>query len=143
MSANAPTSGWLLLLGFGLTAFGLVSGPAAPNAQDGSGDQDPPVVDPGSGFSISTGGAYGTADSNDRMIAVTGIDVTGSSILYVIDTEHRQLAVYQASGGSASTMGLRFVAGRNIDLDLQVWGYNDKSEHTYRQMVDEFEKKNR
>ena len=75
--------------------------------------------------------------------AVTGIDVTGSSILYVIDTQHRQLAVYQANSGSASTMGLRFVAGRNIDLDLQVWGYNDKSEHSYRQMVEQFEKKNK
>ena len=77
------------------------------------------------------------------MIAVTGIDVTGSSILYVIDTQNRQLAVYQANSGSASTMGLKFVAGRNIDLDLKVWGYNDKSEHSYRDMVDQFERKNR
>lgn len=136
MSANATASGWLLLFGFGLTALGLFTEPAEPR-QD-----DPPVVDPGGGLTVSAG-AYGTADSNDQMIAVTGIDVTGSSILYVIDTQHRQLAVYQANSGSASTMGLRFVAGRNIDLDLQVWGYNDKSEHSYRQMVEQFEKKNR
>ena len=139
MSANATASGWLLLFGFGLTALGLFTEPAEPR-QEG---QEPPVVDPGGGLSMSTTSGYGTADSNDQMIAVTGIDVTGSSILYVIDTQHRQLAVYQANSGSASTMGLRFVAGRNIDLDLQVWGYNDKSEHSYRQMVDQFEKKNR
>jgi hypothetical protein len=40
-------------------------------------------------------------------------------------------------------MGLRFVAGRNIDLDLQVSGYNDKSEYTYREMVEQFETKSK
>jgi hypothetical protein len=135
MRANANASGWLLVFGFGLTALGLFTEPAEPR------QQDPPVVDPGPAtFSPSTS-SFGTADSNDQMIAVTGIDVTGSSILYVIDTQHRQLAVYQANSGSATTMGLRFVAGRNIDLDLQVWGYNDKSEHSYRQMVEQFDKK--
>jgi hypothetical protein len=140
MSANATAPGWLLLFGFGLLALGLFSEPAEPRQ---GGGQEPPVVDPGGGLTVSPPAAYGTADSNDQMIAVTGIDVTGSSILYVIDTQHRQLAVYQANSGSASTMGLRFVAGRNIDLDLQVWGYNDKSEHSYRQMVEQFEKKNK
>jgi hypothetical protein len=136
MRANASASGWLLVFGFGLTALGLFTEPAEPR-QDG----DPPVVDPGGPALSTSTSSFGTADSNDQMIAVTGIDVTGSSILYVIDTQHRQLAVYQANSGSASTMGLRFVAGRNIDLDLQVWGYNDKSEHSYRQMVEQFEKK--
>ena len=138
MISNATASGWLLLVGLAMVTIGLVTETAS-TAQS---VEDPPVVNDG-GTTFSTTAGYGTSDSNDRMIAVTGIDVTGSSILYVIDTEHRQLAVYQANGGSSSTMGLKFVAGRNIDLDLQVWGYNDKSEHSYRDLVDQFEKKNR
>ena len=137
MKLNATGSGWLLLFGFGLTALGLATEPA----QNG----EPPIVinpDDGLGFSTTTPG-YGTADSNDAMIAVTGIDVTGASILYLVDTKSRQLAVYQANAGSSSTMGLKFVAGRNIDLDLKVWGYNDKSDLSYREMQDQFEKKNR
>jgi len=133
MTRNRSASGWLLVLGLALTTLGWVTTPA------GTAQGEPPVVDPGGGTFMTSPG-YGTADSNDRMIAVTGIDVTGSSILYVIDTEYRQLAVYQASSGSASSMGLKFIAGRNIDLDLQVYGYNDKSEHSYRDMAAEFQK---
>src|SRR5262245_21270643 len=65
-----------------------------------------------------------TADSNSTMIAVTGMDITGSSILYLVDTERRQLAVYQATGGGASTASIRLVGARNIDLDLRLDGYN-------------------
>jgi hypothetical protein len=131
MTSTATASGWLLVLGLALTTIGLVTSPAP-------GQGDPPVVEDG-GPTATTAPGYGTADSNDRMIAVTGIDVTGSSILYVIDTQHRQLAVYQATSGSASSMGLKFIAGRNIDLDLQVYGFNDKSELSYRQMAEKFE----
>lgn len=141
MRTNATGSGLLLLSGFALAAIGLATQPAQPT-QNGSQDP-PPVADPddAAGFTFAPG--YGTADSNDAMIAVTGIDVTGASILYVIDTQHRQLAVYQANGGSASTMGITYVAGRNIDLDLQVLGYNDKSEHSYREMQKAFGKEGR
>ena len=132
MRANATGSGWLLLAGFALTALGLAQ-------QDGTPDV-PPVVDQ-AGPGLMTTPGYGTADSNDHMIAVTGLDVTGSSILYLVDTKNRQLAVYQASGGSSSTMGLEFIAGRNIDLDLQVWGYNDKSDLSYRDMLKKFDDK--
>jgi hypothetical protein len=142
MTSNATASGWLLVLGLALTTVGLVTGPASSARTAQGTPSDPPVAGDGPTAFPTTSG-YGTADSNDRMIAVTGIDVTGSSILYLIDTQHRQLAVYQASGGSASTMGLRFVAGRNIDLDLQVSGYNDKSEYTYREMVEQFETKSK
>jgi hypothetical protein len=62
------------------------------------------------------------------MIAVTGIDVTGSSILYLVDTEEQQLAVYQANGGSPSTQGVKLVGARRIDLDLRLDGFNDKTE---------------
>ena len=49
------------------------------------------------------------------MIAVTGVDVTGSSILYLIDTESRHLAVYQAQGGASGTQQIKLVGARNID----------------------------
>ena len=82
--------------------------------------------------------AFGTSDSNGEMIAVTGIDVTGSSILYLIDTKGRHLAVYQANGGTESTQGLKLVGARRIDLDLQLEGYFDKSEYRYRDLQKQF-----
>jgi hypothetical protein len=82
--------------------------------------------------------AFGTSDSNGQMIAVTGIDVTGSSILYLIDTKGRHLAVYQANGGTESTQGLRLVGARRIDLDLELEGYFDKSEYRYRDLQKQF-----
>jgi hypothetical protein len=133
VSGASGAAGWLLVFGLALTTLGLVTAPA------GTAQTQPPVT-AGGGGALPTSPGYGTADSNDQMIAVTGIDVTGSSILYVIDTQHRQLAVYQATSGSASSMGLKFIAGRNIDLDLQVYGFNDKSELSYRQMAEKFEK---
>ena len=82
--------------------------------------------------------AFGTSDSNGEMIAVTGIDVTGSSILYLIDTKGRHLAVYQANGGTESTQGLKLVGARRIDLDLELEGYFDKSEYPYRELQKKF-----
>ena len=82
--------------------------------------------------------AFGTADSNGSMIAVTKIDVTGSSILYLVDTRNRHLAVYQADGGSASTQGLKLVGARRIDLDLELDGYNDKSEYPVQELQKKF-----
>ena len=82
--------------------------------------------------------AYGTADSNGRIVAVTGVDLTGSSILYVIDTETLQLAVYQANGGSASTQNVKLVGARRIALDLQLYGFKDESEHSYEQLEKKF-----
>jgi hypothetical protein len=79
-----------------------------------------------------------TADSNGTMIAVTGMDITGSSILYLVDTERRQIAVYQATGGGASTASIRLVGARNIDLDLRLDGYNDKSEFSYKELEQRF-----
>ena len=72
------------------------------------------------------------------MIAVTGLDVTGSSILYLVDTENRALSVYQATGGTPSMMSLRWVGARNIDLDLRVDGFNDQSEFKYKQLAEMF-----
>lgn len=69
-----------------------------------------------------------SADSNNRMIAVTGVDITGQSVLYLVDTVSKQLAVYQASGGAAGTHSIKLVGARRIDLDLQLEGLNDKTE---------------
>lgn len=72
-------------------------------------------------------GGMGNADSNGRMIAVTGVDVTGQSILYLVDTVNYHIAIYQASGGSPSTQGVKLVGARNIALDMQLDGFNDKT----------------
>ncbi|WP_145064805.1 hypothetical protein [Engelhardtia mirabilis] len=82
--------------------------------------------------------AYATGDSNGAMIAVTGVDLTGSSVLYLVDTESKQLACYQATGGSSSTQGLKLIGARRIDLDLQLHGFRDKSEYSYRDLEKQF-----
>jgi hypothetical protein len=102
----------------------------APRAQ-----QNPPQTGPDP---VATFPALATSDSNDRMIAVTGIDMTGTSILYVIDTQSRQLAVYQANGGAASMQSLKLVGARRIDLDLQLYGYNDESEYSFEDLQKKF-----
>jgi hypothetical protein len=78
------------------------------------------------------------SQSNNRMIAVTGVDITGSSILYLIDTVNPHMAVYQANGGSAGTQSIKLVAARRIDLDLQLNGLNDRSEFTYSELEERF-----
>jgi len=126
--ARRGLAGWILLAGLALFSLGLV----ARSAQDET--QDP--IPGGFRYPISPG--YGTADSNGSMIAVTGVDVTGGSLLYLIDSETRQLSVYQATGGTKSTMNIRWVGARNIDLDLQVDGFNDESEYTFKQLAAQF-----
>jgi len=76
---------------------------------------------------IPMGASGMAADSNNRMIAVTGVDITGQSVLYVIDSVNPHLAVYQASGGASGTQNIKLVAARRIDLDLQLDGFNDKT----------------
>ena len=120
-------TGWILVTGFALASLGL----AAESAQD-----DPPIPQTTS-FPFTTG--FGTSDSNGAMIAVTGVDVTGGSLLYLIDTQSRHLSVYQATGGTRSMMNLKWVGARNIDLDLQVNGWNDKSKYSYTDLDERFE----
>ncbi len=81
----------------------------------------------------------GTADSNGRMIAVTGTDLTGASILYLVDTENEQLVIYQASGGSSSGQGVELIGARRISLDLMLDGFNDKSDYSYKDLRKQFE----
>ena len=90
--------------------------------------------------------AGGNSDSNGDMIAVTGVDLTGTSVLYLVDTRTKQLVVYQASGGGSSTRGVRLVGARNISLDLRLDGFNDKTESdgrplSYKQLEEQFASK--
>ena len=58
----------------------------------------------------------------------------------MIDTKSRQLAVYEARGGSQSMRRLVLVGARRIDLDLKLEGFNDDSEFDYsslRKMFDD------
>ena len=115
-----PNPSWALAGLFLLAVTALVFEPAsALESQDGD-DTRMRIVP-----TISGGG---NADSNGSMIAVTGMDVTGQSILYLIDTESKQLCIYQASGGSSSTQGVKLVGARRIELDLMLDGFNDKTE---------------
>ncbi len=98
--------------------------------------QDGGIPDIQTAVPSSPGGA--TADSNGSMIAVTGTDMTGAMVLYVIDTESKHLAVYQASAGAKSSQGIKLVAARKIGLDLELDGYNDKSEYKYKDLRDQF-----
>ena len=86
------------------------------------------------------GGSGGAAGD---LIAVTGSWGVGTQVLYVVDAKTRNLAVYEARGGSKSTRRLTFVGARKIDLDLQLEGYNDESEFDYQALRQRFEKRNK
>jgi hypothetical protein len=130
-SSPSKTVGLVLLASLASAAATLALAPRPQTT--GGGQSDPPDVTPTATFP-----ALATSDSNDRMIAVTGIDMTGTSILYVIDTDTRQLAVYQANGGAPSMQSLKLVGARRIDLDLQLYGYNDESEYSFEELQEEF-----
>jgi hypothetical protein len=132
MSSKTPfgSQGWLLVAGCGLAAIGLARG-----LPQGGNPQTPPQK-----TQIVPVTSIANADSNNRMIAVTGTDITGASILYLVDTLGYQMAVYQASGGGDGTQGLKLIGARRIDLDLQLDGLNDKSDWTYKKLKAEFEK---
>ena len=119
----------LLVAGCLLAVVGL----ALPAASQGDGN-DPPI----GGSQVLPAPAGGTADSNSRMIAVTGVDLTGSAVLYLVDTVNPHIAVYQATGGSEGTRGIQLVAARRIDLDLSLDGLNDRSKYKYKELEDMF-----
>ncbi len=133
----------LLLVGSALLAVGLALPSNASLAL--------PLQGTGGGTGTGTGtqnpnpfttpvAAIGNADSNEQMIAVTGIDLTGSSILYLVDTQKKQLAIYQATGGTESMQGVKLVGARRIDLDLQLEGFNDRSQYPYEELEERFAK---
>jgi hypothetical protein len=118
----------MLLAGSLLAAAGYALEPARALPRQ---DQDLPPV-------VVTSPVLGNSDSNHRMIAVTGIDVTGNNVLYLIDTINPHIAVYQANGGSSGTQSIKLVAARDTSLDLQLSGLNDKSEFSYEELRQRF-----
>jgi hypothetical protein len=150
-SSSLPASLWTRLLVIGVL---LVAGALWVRQGDqllwslqgtrGPGERPPPGNGTG-GTPAPAEPLYYGADSGqtahaDGIIAVTGSYGVGTSVLYVIDTKSRQLAVYEARGGSANTRKLFLVGARRIDLDLQLEGYNDDSEHSYEKLRDMFRK---
>ncbi|HEB51693.1 MAG TPA: hypothetical protein ENI87_00405 [bacterium] len=85
----------------------------------------------------------GSSAAANGFLAVTGSYGVGTSVLYLVDTEHRQLAVYEARGGSAEQRRVVLVGARRIDLDLQLHGYNDRSEYEYEDLERLFRKRGR
>jgi hypothetical protein len=68
-----------------------------------------------------------TAMSATNMVAVTGRVGSDYSVLYVIDTDKRQLAVYSAFGGRR----IRFIGARRIKYDFELIEYNDATPRRY------------
>lgn len=131
--------GSILLSGLALVALGLAVGPAGALPQTGGGtDEGNNQNNPATRAVRQALPAIATSDSNGQMIAVTGIDLTGSSVLYLVDTQNRQLAIYQANGGGESTQGVKLIGARRIDLDLKLYGFNDKSEYSFEELEKRF-----
>ncbi len=117
-------------------------------AAQGRGGVNPPTGgsgNSGSGGSASEPVVYseesGQAASGDGIVAVTGSYGVGTSVLYLIDTKKQQLAVYEARGGSTEQRRIMLVGARKIDLDLQLEGYNDRSEYGYQDLKRLFERR--
>ncbi len=91
---------------------------------------------PADGLFVEMEGARSGAAGD--LIAVTGSYGLGTSVLYVIDAKARQLAVYEARGGSRQGRRLVLVGARRIDLDLRLTGYNDESEYSYAELERRF-----
>jgi hypothetical protein len=86
------------------------------------------------------GGTYAPtasdSDSNNRFVAVTCPIGSGESVLFLLDSESEQLAVYRYERRE----GLEFLAGRKIDYDLRITGYQDVSRYTRDEMKAQFDR---
>lgn len=101
-------------------------GPTPRPAPGTGGSKEPPRTEP-----VFMGDEGRSAVAANGILAVTGSYGVGTSVLYVIDTNTKQLAVYEARGGTESMRRLTLVGARRIDLDLRIEGYNDESEYSY------------
>ncbi|MHC4970793.1 MAG: hypothetical protein ACYTG3_00515 [Planctomycetota bacterium] len=70
------------------------------------------------------------SDSNNRFVAVTSPIGSGESVLFLIDSKTEQVAVYRYQ----RRKGLEFMAGRKIEYDLKISGYQDISEFSHDEM---------
>ncbi len=125
----------LTLLAAGALGFAAVGWSRTPTQGGGT---PPPAPNPTQAIPMISGGS--TADSNGRMVAVTGTDITGASVLYLVDTEKMRLAVY-AAASTGSYQGVRLVGARRIELDMELNGYNDKSEYPFGELEKLFAEK--
>lgn len=74
---------------------------------------------------LRSGRALGADSDGDReMIAVTGVVGSGTSVLWLVDTRQKQLAVYRSDGGK----GVELVGARRIEYDFKLMTYRDQSE---------------
>ena len=122
--------------------------PEAPVVDDGSGAAASGAGNPNIGININnnpnsnitgrgTSASFGSdSNSNNRFVAVTSPIGSGESVLFVLDAKTDQLAVYQY----VRRKGLRFVAGRKVDYDLKISGYQDISEFSRNEMRRLYEK---
>ncbi|HLQ38691.1 MAG TPA: hypothetical protein VK348_12860 [Planctomycetota bacterium] len=127
----------------------LCTGTPTLEAQGGRGPvNNPPPPSPTPPTTGTTGTAAppvvytedsGHTASANGFLAVTGSYGVGTSVLYVIDTVNRQLAVYEARGGATEQRRVVLVGARRIDLDLQIRGYNDRSEYDYEDLKKSFD----
>lgn len=116
-------------------------GPVPPPRRPDPGTNEPTVGEPRTEAGLVYPEESGTGGAANGFIAVTGSYGVGTSVLYVLDTVNRQLAAYEARGGASSTRRIVFVGARRIDLDLQLEGYNDRSEYEYRDLKRLFEQR--
>src|SRR5690606_7773040 len=84
-----------------------------------------------------------SAVSANGFLAVTGSYGIGTSVLYLVDTKNQQLAVYEARGGAAAQRRWVLVGARRIDVDLQLHGYNDRSEYEYSDLEKLFDRRDK
>ncbi|MBK8100185.1 MAG: hypothetical protein IPK26_24040 [Planctomycetes bacterium] len=132
LSASFLAGQWLPRPTLEAQGRGPVNPPPAPTPQPQT-SATAPVV-------ISEDGGQSSAAANG-FLAVTGSYGVGNTVMYLVDTVNRQLAVYEARGGGTEQRRIVFVGARRIDLDLQLEGYNDRSEYDYRRLKETFEKR--
>jgi len=104
-------------------------------------EPDPSPTEPTESAPFVYAEESGASSANNGFIAVTGSYGVGTSVLYLIDTNNQQLAVYEARGGSAGNRRVVLVGARRIDLDLQLPSYNDRSEYEYGDLRKLFDKR--
>ncbi len=79
----------------------------------------------------------GTADSNNRAIALSSSMGSGQSAVWYFDTLKERVLVYQLEPGSRG--GLKLLAARHFDYDLKLEAYNDVSESSRMELKEAYE----
>lgn len=79
-----------------------------------------------------------SGDSGYRYVAVTGNYSPDVALLYVLDQETQHLVVYEARGGASNSHEIKLVGARNIELDTQLDGFNDKSDYSHKDLERQF-----